>query len=77
MSIVDTPKNYLSNVDHKSDMRKVCISSVNSSSALFSCSICAIYNSGNPAQKQRLVLNAYLPGINTSIFPKRHYENIF
>ena len=23
------------------------------------------------------MLNSYLPGMNTSIFPKRHYENIF
>ena len=36
-----------------------------------------MYNRVNRAKKQRLVLNLYLPWINTSIFPQRHYENIF
>ena len=27
--------------------------------------------------KKRLVLKSYLPRINTSIFPKQHYDNIF
>ena len=58
-------------------MRKVRTSSVNSSSTLFYCSICAIYNRFNHDKKQRLVLNSYLPGINTSIFPKRHHDNTF
>ena len=31
----------------------------------------------NRAQKQLLMLNSYLPGINTSIFPKIHYDDIF
>ena len=35
ISIVDTPENYLSNVDRKSDMIKVRTSSVKSSSTLF------------------------------------------
>ena len=26
--------------------------------------------------EKRLMLKSYLPGINTSIFPKRHYNNI-
>ena len=44
MSIVDTPEMDLPNVDRISDMRKVHTSSVNSSSTLFSCSICTMYN---------------------------------
>ena len=44
---------------------------------LFSCSIHAMFNRVNRSGKQRLMLNSYLPGINTSNFPKRHYENIF
>ena len=44
MSIFDTPEKYLSNVDRKSDMRKVRTSSVNSSSTLFPFSIRAMYN---------------------------------
>ena len=35
MGIVDTPEKYLSNDDRKYDMRKVCKSSVKSSSPLF------------------------------------------
>ena len=58
-------------------MRKLRTSSVKSSSTLFSCSIHAMYNKFNCSQKQRLVLKSYLPGINTSIFPKRHDDNIF
>ena len=75
MSIVDAPEKHLSNVDRKSEMIKVRTSSVNSSSILFSYSICDIYNRVDCAQKQHIVLNSYLPGINTSIFPKRHYDN--
>ena len=44
MIFVDTPENYLSNVDHKLDMRKVRTSSVKSLSTLFSCSIHVMYN---------------------------------
>ena len=58
-------------------MRKVRTYSLNSSPKLFSCSMRTIYNRDNRAKKQRLVLNSYLLGINTSIFPKRHYDNIF
>ena len=51
MSIVDTTEKGLSNVDRKFDMRKVRTYSVKSSSTLFSCSIPAIYNRINIAQK--------------------------
>ena len=77
MSIVDTLEKDLSNVDRKSDIRKVHTSSVKSSSTLSSCSIRVIYNIVSRSEKQRLVLKSYLTGINTSIFPKRHYDNIF
>ena len=43
---------------------------------LFSCSIYAIYSIVSCAKKQRLMLKSYLPGINTLVFPKIHYENI-
>ena len=76
MSIVDTPENYLPNVDHKSDMRKVRTSSIKSSSTLFYSSISSMYNRVNFSQKQRFMLNSYVPGINTSILPKRHYDSI-
>ena len=55
MSIVDTPEKYLSNVEGKSDMRKVRTSSVKSSSTLFSCSVRAMYNRVNSSQKQHLM----------------------
>ena len=58
-------------------MRKLRISLVKSSSTLFSFSICAIYNRVNISQKQHLMFNLYLPGINSMIFPKRDYNNIF
>ena len=76
MSIVSTPEKDLSNVDCKSYTRKLHTSSVNSSAELFSCSIRAMYNISNNAQKQHFMLNSYLPVIHTSIFPKRHYKNI-
>ena len=49
MSTFDTPAKDVPNVDRKSYMRKVCTSSVKSSSTLFSCSICAMYNRVNIA----------------------------
>ena len=52
MSIVDIPEKDLSNVDRKSDTRKVRTSSVKSSSTLFSCSIHAMYNRVHCDQKQ-------------------------
>ena len=64
LSIFNTPENYLSNVDRKSEMRKVSTYSVKLSSSSFSCSMCAIYNRANRAKKYFLVLNSYLPGIN-------------
>ena len=50
---------------------------MNSSSALFSCSICAIYNRVNCAQKQRLALKSYIPGINLLVYPRINYDIIF
>ena len=70
MSIVDTPEKYLTNVDSKSDIRKVRTHSVNSSSTLFSCSISAIYNRVHSSQNKCLMLNSYIPGINTSFLPR-------
>ena len=60
----------------KSDMREVRTSSVKSSSTLFLFSTRAIYNRVHRAQNKCLMLKSYLPGINTSNFPKRHYDNI-
>ena len=56
-------------------MIKVRTYSVNSSLTLFSCSIRAIYNRVKSDQKQHLVLKSYIPGINSLIGPKRHYDN--
>ena len=36
-----------------------------------------MYNRVNCAQKEFLVLNSYVPGMNASIVPKRNYEDIF
>ena len=36
-----------------------------------------MYNRVHCDQKQRLMLKSFIPAINTSIFPKKHYENIF
>ena len=76
MSIFDTLEYYLSNIDRKSDMRKVRTSSVKSSSILFSCLICTMYNIVHCVQIQHLMLNSYIPGINIPICPKRHCGNI-
>ena len=51
MIIFDIPTKYLSNVNRKSDMRKVRTYSVKLSSTLFSCSIYEIYNKVNCAKK--------------------------
>ena len=56
---------------------KIRTSSVKSSSTFFSCSICAIYNRLSCDKKQFLMFNSYLPGVNTSNNPRRHYDNIF
>ena len=77
MSIVDTPEKDVSKVDRKLDNRKISISSINSSSTLFSCSIREIYDRVYCAQNQRLLLKSYIPAINKSIFLKKNYENIF
>ena len=36
-----------------------------------------IYNRVNIAQNKLLVLKSYLPGIITSMFPKKNYEGLF
>ena len=77
MSIFDTHKKDLSKVDWKCDMRKVRASSVNSSSTLFFCSVRAMYNRFNRAQKQSLMLKSYIPGTKNFIDPKIHYEDFF
>ena len=56
MSIVNNPENDVSNVDRKLDKRKIRTSSIKSSSTLFSCSICAMYNRVHCAQNKRLML---------------------
>ena len=68
MSIVDTPEKDVSNVDRKSNIRKICTSLIKSSSTLFSCLILAMYDRFHRAQNQRLMLNSFIPAINTSIF---------
>ena len=75
MSIFNTPEKDLFNVNMKYEMRKVRTFSLKSSSILFSCSIRAMYNRGNSSKK--IMLKSYLPGMNTSIFTKRHCKNIF
>ena len=58
-------------------MREVRTSSVKSSSTEFFCSIRAMYNRVHRDQNKGLVLKSYIPGINTSISPNKHDENIF
>ena len=75
MSIVDTPENNVSNVDRKLDKRKIHTYSISHHQHYFlvqyvQCIIELI------VIKRRLVLKSYIIGINTSIFPKKHYENI-
>ena len=36
-----------------------------------------MYNIVNRDHKQRLMSKSYIPGINSLIYPKGHYENIF
>ena len=71
--IFDTPYNIFSNVEGKSDIRKVHTSSINSSSTLFLCSIRSMYIIVNRAQKQFLVLKSYILGVYSLISTKRHY----
>ena len=77
MSIVDTSEKDVSNVDRKLDKIKVRTYSIKSSSTLFPCSIYVIYNRVHSTQNKHLTLKSYIPGINTSILPKKYYENIF
>ena len=63
MSIVHTSEEDLSNVDRKSDMRKVRTSSVKLSSPLFYFSMREMYNRVNCYQKQCLMLKSYISGI--------------
>ena len=63
MIFVDTPEKDLSNVEGKSDMRKVRTSSVNSSST---------YNKVNLTKKHSM-LKSYILSIISLIAPKRHY----
>ena len=77
MGIFDIPENYLSNVDCKLYMRKLHTSSLKSSSTLSSRSIREMYNIFNHAQKQCLMLNSYIPGIHSLIYPKRPYKFYF
>ena len=70
MSIVETLEKNLRNFDQKSDIRKVCTYPVKSSSTLFFCSIREIYYRVNRATKKHLMLNYFLPRINTLIFSK-------
>ena len=67
----------LSNLIGKLDERKVRISSTKSSSTLFSCSLHAMYNRLHCAQNNHLMLKSFIPAINKSNFPKKHYENNF
>ena len=77
MSIVDTPKNDVSNTDRKLYKRKICTSSIKSSSTLLYFSTRAIHNRVHYDQNKHLTLKSYIPGINTSISPKKYDENIF
>ena len=36
-----------------------------------------MYNRVHFAQNKRLMLKSFIPAINTTIFIKKHYENIF
>ena len=36
-----------------------------------------MYNRVHRAQSKRLILKSYINGINTSILPKKHNENMF
>ena len=76
-SIIDAPEKDVSNIDRKIGKRNVRTSSIKSSSTLFSCSIRAMYNRVHRAQSKRLILKSYINGINTSILPKKHNENMF
>ena len=75
--IFKTPEKGVSNVDSKLDKRKIRTSLIKSSSTLFYCSTSALYNIFHHAQNQRLMMKSFIPSINKSIFPKKHYENIF
>ena len=77
MSIFDAPEINVSNIGRKLYKGRVRTYSINSSSTLFSCSIRVMYNRFHRAQNQCLMLKSFIPAINKSIFPKKHYENIF
>ena len=54
--IAYTPQKDKSKVDGKINKRKICKYSIKSSSILFSCSICGIYNIFHHSQNKRLML---------------------
>ena len=58
-------------------MRKLCTSSVKSSSTLFIVEYVQFIIDLIILKKQRLTLKSYIPGINPLIYPKRHDENLF
>ena len=58
MRIFDNPENGLYHGEVKSVTSKAKKSSLNSSSTLFSCSLCAIYNRVHRDQKQHLTLKS-------------------
>ena len=64
MSIVDTNQNYVPNVDRKLDKIKVRTYSIKSSSKLFSCSICVMYNRVHISKNKFLTLKSFIPAIN-------------
>ena len=71
MKCFDTPEQDLSNFEGIEMTRKVRTYSVNSSSTLFSCSVCSIYNRVNLDQRKGLMIKPYIHGIGLLIGPKR------
>ena len=72
--IVNIPEKDLSNVEGKSDTRKLHTSSITSYST-FLCSVRAMYNRVHHNQKQCLVLKSYIPRIDSWMGSKIKYNH--
>ena len=77
MSIFDTPKKGVSNVERRVDKRKIRTSCINSSSTLFSCYIRAMYYRVHHAQINVSCWSHSFLRLTHQFFQKNHYENIF
>ena len=77
MSICGIPEKGLPESGRNTLKIKALKYSMNSSSLLFSCSICAMYNRVHHAQRKHLMLKQFIPGLDSSVGANICYNNYF